>query len=238
MESTAQPRKLMTNWKTKNDRVSLKCHSNLMLKMWTSTQIQHLSGERAMWVNKCMMHGYEFQGNLSKFKENNGQLKYKILNFFGMLFKFRPWDVSEHPRPIFEWRTNNVNEYLSKEWPAADWEQNLWLRTELIFSGSVILQEFSGARRVVLFGHACSVWYLGTFVNVRVKPSSCCDPRLFAASEETAESVVSCHCVCSLRRVEARLLLTTALRLLEAFKSVGMQALVPYAESVDSSRRA
>ena len=69
-------------------------------------------------------------------------------------------------------------------------------------------------------------------MNVRVKPSSCCDPQLFAASEETAESAVSYHCVCSPRRVEARLLLTTALRELEEFKSVGMQALVPYAGSV------
>ena len=43
--------------------------------MWTSTQIQNLSSERAMWVNDCMMNEKQFDGNQCEAKQSSDQLK-------------------------------------------------------------------------------------------------------------------------------------------------------------------
>ena len=45
------------------------------LEMWTSTQIQYLSCERAMWVNDCMMNEKQFDGNQCEAKQSSDQLK-------------------------------------------------------------------------------------------------------------------------------------------------------------------
>ena len=54
----------------KNSWFSLNCDSNLRFEIWTSTQNQLLSGERAKWMNNWMINEWKIYGNQWKCMEH------------------------------------------------------------------------------------------------------------------------------------------------------------------------
>ena len=79
----------------------MNCDSNLGFEIWTSTQNELLSGERAKWMNNWMINEWKINGNQWKCIEN----KWKSKEIHEKLVKMHNfhWNVTQIQLLRSEW---------------------------------------------------------------------------------------------------------------------------------------